>query len=183
MNNNLYEDSIILIGPSGAGKTTMAKYFENILNMPRINLDKMELDARDFNLRNQFGTNEDFYYYLIKTAIDLALKNETAYVIDFGANHSIYHDSKVLEEVKKLLKPFKNIVLLLPYRDKQKAITVMSNRSHGDTSNNAEFYDSLSNKELQTMTIYGEGRTPKEIADEILTNIERRRNFEASGTL
>ncbi len=183
MNKDIYEDSIILIGPSGAGKTTMANYFEKTLKMSRISLDKMELDARDLNLRDHFGTNEDFYYYLIKTAIDLALEHKNAYIIDFGANHSIYHDSKVLEEVKKLLRPFKNIVLLLPYKDKQKAITVMSDRSHGDTSNNAEFYDSLSNKELQTMTVYGEERSPKEIADEIFANIERRRNFEASGTL
>ena len=101
-----------------------------------------------------------------------------ATVVDFGAGHSIYRDKAVFDKVKKELKPFKNVVLLLPCKDEKKALDIMNARSTGDTSENLEFLRSPCNRELATMIVYAEGRSPQEISDEIISRINKRKEQE-----
>ena len=179
MNKNLYEDSIILIGPSGAGKSTVADDMEKRLKMPRVCLDKMASDARKNGERARFRTPDEFSYYMIHSLISVAEKREGAYaVVDFGAGHSIYKDKTIFAKVKKELKPFKNVVLLLPCKDESKALEIMASRSTGDTSDNLEFLRNPCNRELATMVVYADGRTPQEISDEIMSRIDQRKKRE-----
>lgn len=179
MSKNLYEDSIILIGPSGAGKSTVAEDMEKRLKMPRFCLDSIAHEARKNGYRSKFRTPDEFSYDMIHTLITTAQKYEGAYgVVDFGAGHSIYKDKEIFNKVKKDLKPFKNVVLLLPCRDEKKALEIMASRSTGDIRDNEEFLKSSCNKELATMIVYAEGRTPQEISDEIISRIEQRKKKE-----
>ena len=179
MNKKLYEDSIILIGPSGAGKSTVADDMEKRLKMPRFCLDRVASEARRNGHRAKFRTADEFNYDMIHTLITTAEKYEDAYgVVDFGAGHSIYKDKKIFNKVKKDLKPFKNVVLLLPCRDEKRALEIMASRSTGDISDNEEFLKSSCNKELATMVVYADGRTPQEISDEIISRIEQRKKRE-----
>ena len=54
----------------------------------------------------------------------------------------------------------------------------MAERSTGDISENLEFLRSQCNKELATMVIYADGRSPQEISDEIMSRIAKRKNQE-----
>ena len=95
-------------------------------------------------------------------------------IVDFGAGHSVYDDTLIFEEVKSMLKPFKNIILLLPCQDEIKALDIMEERSTGDTRDNKKFFESPCNKELATMIIYENGRQPSEIAEEIILRIKEK---------
>jgi len=176
---NLYEDSIILIGPSGAGKSTVASDMERRLKMPRFCLDSIASKARRNGHGAKFRTSDEFNYDMIHTLISTAQKYDGAYgVVDFGAGHSIYRDKAVFDKVKKELKPFKNVVLLLPCKDEKKALDIMNARSTGDTSENLEFLRSTCNRELATMIVYADGRSPQEISDEIISRIDQRKKKE-----
>ena len=175
--NKLYEDSIILIGPSGAGKSTIASDIEERLKMPRVCLDKLTSIARKSGYRARFKTSDEFNSHMIHTLVEEAKTNasNTPYVVDFGAGHSIYKDKEIFKRVKQDLKPFKNVVLLLPCKDEKKALEIMAERSTGDTSENLEFLRNPCNKELATMVVYAEGRTPQEITEEIMNRIQKRK--------
>ena len=98
--------------------------------------------------------------------------------MDFGAGHSVYDDKAIFEKVKTMLKPFKNVILLLPYKDEEKSLNIMKNRSTGDTRDNKKFFESQCNRELATITIYEDDRKPSDIADEIILRINERKEQE-----
>lgn len=174
MDKRLYEESIILIGPSGAGKSTTAEELHKITNMPRLCLDSIANRARDTGFRRKFKNADEFNYYMISEVLRKA-KDENLYgIVDFGAGHSVYDDEEIFERVRQLLKPFKNIVLLLPDEDTEKSLSIMERRSTGDTRENRKFIESSCNAELATMTIYGNNRQPSEIAEEIIFAIKQR---------
>lgn len=176
MNDNVYEKSIILIGPSGAGKSTIAEELSKKLNMQRLCLDRIANRARETGFRQNFKNTEEFNYFMIFEAIKKA-KNENMHgIVDFGAGHSVYDDKEIFEKVKNELKPFKNIILLLPSKDEELSLKIMQDRSTGDTSDNLKFIRSSCNKELATITIYGNNRTPSAIADEIISRIKEKQS-------
>lgn len=176
--SKLYTDSIILIGPSGAGKSTVAEVLSKRLNMPRLCLDRIANWARGNGIRQKFKSSDEFNSFMILESIKRAKEQGIPGIVDFGAGHSIYEDDEIFEIVKMGMKPFKNVVLLLPCEDEEDALRIMKERSTGDTNDNLMFLRSKCNKELATMTVYGNGRTPNEIADEVVDKIKARREKE-----
>lgn len=87
----------------------------------------------------------------------------------------MYDDRRIFESVKLMLRSFKNIVLLLPDKDERKALEIMEHRSTGYTRDNEKFLKSQCNKELDTMIIYGNGRQPSEITEDIIIHIQDRK--------
>lgn len=168
----LYKESIILIGPSGAGKSTVAEELRQITNMPRLCLDKIANNAKHNGIMNRFKNADEFNFYMISEVLKKVKEDNSYGIVDFGAGHSIYEDREIFEKVKAMLQPFKNIILLLPSQNKTEALSIMEQRATGDTRDNRRFIESPCNKELATMTIYGNGRQPLEIAEEILSRIK-----------
>lgn len=175
MDKKLYTNSIILIGPSGAGKSTVAKELEQITGMQRLSLDRIANNARKTGFIKNFKNTEEFNCYMISKLLEDAEKSDSYGIVDFGAGHSVYEDPQIFDCVKEMLKPFENIVLLLPDQDRKKSLEIMKNRSTGDTNDNGRFLLSICNYELATITVYGEGRLPSEIATEILQKINKRK--------
>lgn len=174
MDKRLYEESIILIGPSGAGKSTVASELQKMTNMPRLCLDRIANRARETGFRRRFKSSDEFNYYMISEVVKKA-KNDNLYgIVDFGAGHSVYDDNEIFERVKSMLRPFKNVVLLLPVKDEEQALSIMRARSTGDTGDNKKFFESPCNKELANIIVYGDGRSPAEIAEEIILRIKER---------
>lgn len=174
MNKKLYNESIILIGPSGAGKSTVAEELHKITNMPRLCLDQIANKARNTGLKSKFKSVDEFNCYMISKVLKQAQENNMYGIVDFGAGHSVYDDTLIFEEVKSMLEPFKNIILLLPSKDDKKALDIMKNRSTGDTRDNKKFLESPCNKELATMIIYENDRQPSEIAEEIISCVKEK---------
>ena len=173
-NEDLYNKSIILIGPSGAGKSSVAEELSKTTGMPRLCLDRIANNDRRTGFRNRFKSSQEYNAFMIRRAIEDAKKVGTPGIVDFGAGHSIYSDPKLFADVKKMMADFKNVVLLLPSADPNESLRIMNERSTGDTRDNKYFLNSPCNRELATMTIYGNGRSPKEIAESILEYIETR---------
>lgn len=173
--SKLYTDSIILIGPSGAGKSTVAEELRKITYMPRLCLDRIaNADRRNGVMRN-FNSPDEYNLSLLQKVLDAAVKEGAPGIVDFGAGHSVYRSKEIFEKVKKLLSNFDNVVLLLPSENIEESIDIMAKRSTGDYSTNREFILSPCNKELATMTVYGNNRTPEEIAKDILDRIKDRK--------
>ncbi len=161
-----------MIGPSGAGKSTTAQELQKITGMSRLCLDRIA-NSIIGNI-DRFNSVDEFNFSMISELLKKVKNNHSYGIVDFGAGHSVYDDEKIFEEVKKLLHPFKNIVLLLPSKNETEALKIMEKRSTGDTRDNEKFLKSPCNKELATMTIYENGREPSEIAEEILSKIKER---------
>ena len=174
MKDKLYDKSIIFIGPSGAGKSTIAEKLSKRLNMPRLCLDRIANRARESGIRDKFRSPDEFNAFMILEAIKRAKEQNIAGVVDFGAGHSVFQDERIFEVVQTALKPFKNIILLLPCENEEEALRIMKERSTGDTNDNLIFFRSECNKKLATMIVYGNGRNPSEIADEVINRIKER---------
>jgi shikimate kinase len=174
----LYEESIILIGPSGAGKSTVAEELRKKTGMQRLCLDIIANRARDTGFTRNFKNADEFNSYMILETLERVKKDGSYGIVDFGAGHSVYDNQEIFERVKAMLKPFKNIVLLLPDKDEEKSLDIMKNRATGDTRDNKKFFESPCNKELATMIIYGNNRQPLEIAEEIMQCIKKRKEHQ-----
>lgn len=174
--SKLYTDSIILIGPSGAGKSTVAEELRKITYMPRLCLDRIANADRRNGVRKNFNSSDEYNLSLLQKVLDAAEKEGMPGIVDFGAGHSVYRSKEIFGKAKKLLSNFDNVVLLLPSEDIEESIKIMAERSTGDYSTNREFLLSPCNKELATMTVYGNNRIPEEIAKDILDRIKNRKN-------
>ena len=170
----LYEESILLIGPSGAGKSTVAEELKKITGMPRLCLDYVANNDRKLGVAKNFNSSEEYNLYMLKKVLSIAKKEGKPGIVDFGAGHSIYDNTIIFNDVKKILKKFKNIVLLLPSVDVNKSLEIMSQRSTGDISSNKKFLISHCNRELATLVEYENGRKPREIAESIINRIKAR---------
>ncbi len=170
----LYNKSILLIGPSGAGKSTVAEELRQITQMPRLCLDRIANQDRNTGFMKNFRNADEYNSYMIKSILSRAKAEGIPGIVDFGAGHSVYRNLEIFNEVKSELKPFKNIILLLPSVDINESLRIMAERSTGDYSTNKEFITSPCNRELATMTIYGNNRMPNEIAHEICKKIDER---------
>ncbi len=164
-------NTIILIGPMGTGKSTVAKLLENqIEGMHRISLDNKDLLKMLYEKERKFRDFKNFEFMLTGTVLS-SLKKPC--IIDFGAGHSVYEDKNLREQMKKMCAQFKNIILLLPSMDKEKSREVLAERrkiklgSHKD-QDNWHFITSPNNYELATNTLYEENKTPEDISREIL---------------
>lgn len=182
----LNESGIILIGPIGSGKTTIDTLLSKKLNMPQCSMDEHRWEyyeeiGYDHKVAERLDQAEGFngvYRYWKEFEIHaverllLAHKNS---VIDFGAGHSVYENESYLERAKKALKPFNNVVLLLPSPDAGHALEVLSARnnfrSKDEINLNKHFIEHRSNFELAKYVVYTNAVKPEDSALQIIRKI------------
>ena len=183
------ENGIILIGPIGAGKSTIGELLSKRLNMPQCSMDKYrwgyyEEMGYDHEYAQRLEKDEGFtgvYRYwkgFEIYAVERILNEHKNSVIDFGAGHSVYENNVYLDRAKKALSPFKNVVLLLPSSDKEHSLNVLNKRnnfeSEEDINLNKHFIDHKSNYELAKHIVYTDGSEPEDTALEVLTRLKIR---------
>lgn len=164
-------NTIILIGPMGTGKSTVAKLLKNkIEGIDRISLDDRERLKILYKKERKFGNFKNFEFVLTGTVLSSLNK---PYIIDFGAGHSIYEDEILRSQMKKMCSQFKNIILLLPSKDKAKSREILAERrkiklgSHKD-QDNWHFITAENNYEIATNILYEENKKPEDISREIM---------------
>ena len=176
IDSDILKNSIIIIGPMGSGKSTIANLLREKTNMPRISLDDREQLSRLYDQQHNFDNFKEFEFYLTGMVLT-NLKEPT--IIDFGAGHSIYEDTMLFLEIKSLITKFSNVVLLMPSEDKEESV-VISNERKGIKSgsiedfDNRHFVDMPCNYELATITKYTKDKTPDQIANEIINQINQK---------
>lgn len=167
LSNEIKDNTIILIGPMGTGKSTIAKLLAR--NGNRIPLDDKEFLKGLYKRRGKFNNFKNFEFGLTGTVLS-SLKRPS--VIDFGAGHSVYEDESLRKQMQLMCSEFRNIILLLPSEDKEESRKILLERrnikqgTHRD-QDNWHFITAPNNYELATNIVYEDGKTPEAIAKEI----------------
>ncbi|MBD2102667.1 shikimate kinase [Leptolyngbya sp. FACHB-261] len=174
---------IILIGPIGAGKSTIGGLLSHRLGLPQCSMDKLR-----WSYYKEIGYDEDLAEHIRKTegfweinqywqpfeayAVERLLQEHNQCVIDFGAGHSVYEDVDLFQRVQRALAPYPNVILLLPSPDLDESIRILNERNEyvfdGKPNVNEHLVRHSSNYELAKFTVYTKNKRPEESCDEIL---------------
>jgi len=181
------KSGIVLIGPIGAGKSTLAKLLSAELGLLRCCMDDLrwpymqevgyeesvekQILARDGHYGNVFRYRKPFEAHMVERL----LAECDHCVIDFGATQSIYDNEDDFARVQQALAPFAHIVLLLPLPDKEESLHILKHRTWDGVAGGFDFQEYFvrhpSNYRLATMTIYTEGKKPEETCAEIVARM------------
>ena len=179
---NPSDSDIILIGPEGAGKSTIGKLLSQKLNLPQVSMDEVRWDyykeiGWEANKQRQIKEREGFagvYRYwkrFLIYSLERLLSEYSNCVIDFGAGNSVYEDDGEFARASELLSPYKNVVLLLPSPDLDESVDILKQRNQitiNGVEINSFFMTHASNQKLAKQVIYTNGKTPDEIKEDIL---------------
>jgi hypothetical protein len=177
---------IILIGPPGAGKSTLGTLLAEKLEAPQHSMDELRWDYyREIgydpevqkSLWEQQGFNAVVHYWkpFEIHAVErlLAAHHDCApgCVIDFGAGHSHYEDDTLFARAQQALAPFPNVVLLLPSSDLDESIRILNERTKEVAPpdfDHTSFVKHSSNHRLARRTVYTKDETPEQTRDRII---------------
>lgn len=183
--------SIILIGPSGAGKTTVAP-----LLALRLGWAAIELDTLRWTYYAEVGYDPQLAEQIRQQGGMIALARHwrpfdlyglervlrdypVDHVISLGAGHSVFDDPEQFDRAQQVLAPFPYVILLLPTPDIEESAQILRDRLAAKepdlhegfleviTMINREFMQHPSNRRLATHLVYTHGRTPQAVCDAI----------------
>src|SRR5579875_3150200 len=159
---------IILIGPMGAGKTTVATLLAEKLNLPRVSLDDVRFDyykqigydeaaANELEQLHGFLALYRYWKPFEAYAVEKVLAEHSHCVFDFGAGHSVYEDVDLFAHIRTVLEPFPNVVLLLPSPDLDESVFLLKQRGGDCVDGGVDFHEHFvkhpSNKSLAKITV------------------------------
>lgn len=177
---------IILIGPMGAGKSTIGEILAQKLGLPQVSMDRVRFD---YYAEAGWGTQEQKetfetegvagYYRRWRQfrllVVERILKENQNCVIDFGCGHSVYEEDADLERACELLAPYANVILLMPSPDLDESVAILRQQNTLQINGmeaNRFLMTHPSNQELAKLVVYTKGKTPSETKDEILQRLE-----------
>lgn len=187
--------TIILIGPLGAGKSTVGRLLAEKLDLPLCAVDKVrqayyeevgydeelaaKIAASDQGIRGVLRYSKPFEAQMVEKVV----ADHHHGIIDFGASNSVYDDKMLLVQIEKVLTPYPNVILLLPSPDPDESAAILKERlirmlnEAGKTFTdelfelNEYFVKHPSNHQLAKLVIYTKDKTPEEICDEIVQRV------------
>lgn len=185
---------IILIGPLGAGKTSVGRLLAERLGLPLCSIDELrpayyrkagydealaaQIAASDEGIQGVLRYSKPFEARMVEMALD-----EHHGVIDFGASNSVYDDPALLGRVESALGSYPHVILLLPSPDPDESAEILKDRlirmltavgkDYSDElfALNATFVQNPSNHRLAKRVIYTKDKSPGEICAEILASL------------
>lgn len=183
--------SVILIGPSGTGKSTQAALLAERLGIPNVSADTLrwtyyqdtEYDAeyaRELRATQGFPALVKYWQRFDPHIVERVLAEHPNSVINFGSGHTIYDDEAQFKRVQQALAPYKNVVLILPSADLEESIRVLTERQQTQAPPAdlpiiggliRDQVMSSCNPRLATLTVYTMEQTPEETCDTIMTHI------------
>jgi len=194
----MLDTNMILIGPLGAGKSTIGKLLGEALNLPAIELDDLRwgyyaeigYDAeRSEQIRREGGMKArgDYWNPFEIHSVERVVQDyPTGHVLSFGAGNSVFDDPAQMERVEKALAPYPYVILLLPSEDVEEVMRVLTERFRALVPDcpddifqqvmevNRHFVESPANARLATHTFYTSDQTPAETCAKILAALQLR---------
>ena len=176
---------IVLIGSSNTSKTSVGKLLAEQLNLAFISLpdisEKYFLEIGFNKTQQEQAWEEDggdgFYRYMMPFdayAIERALSEHRESVIEFAAEHSVYDDSQLLENVEQILQPLSHVILLVYSPDTEESLRVLEESNTAIVNGmpiNEHFVKHHSNHDLAKYVIYTKDKTPEQTCKDILSKI------------
>jgi shikimate kinase len=175
--------NIILIGPIGAGKTTVGGLLAKNLGISQVSMDNLREDyykeigydadvAKQKREANGFWGIYRYWKPFEAHAVGRILNDHKDCVIDFGAGHSVFEDEVLFAQVKQALSTYPNVILLLPSPDPDESIAILNEREEWlkdmNPNINEHFIKHHSNYDLAKHVVYTKGKSPEDTCDEIL---------------
>jgi shikimate kinase len=184
----MVQTPIILVGPMGAGKSTIAALLAERLKLERAELDELrweyfkEMDydreaARKLHEQGDLFGLVAFMKPLEVQSIVRVVSEHQNCVIDFGASNSVFDDEALLTTVKNALAPIQNVILLMPSPDPDESMQILNARIPNEVppENRAKFIElneyfsrHSTNYTLAKITVYSKGQTAEQTCDEIM---------------
>ena len=183
---------IILIGPPFSGKSTLGNLLAAELDLPQISLDNLRWDyyreigfddflAKEIRQKGGFLAVVAYWSLFNAHAIERILDDYHHCVFDFGAGPILFENNILKTQIANALKPFINVVHLLPSPNLQTSIQELRERGKHLQGTNAQGFDwsaffvqNEANRQLATYQVFTEGKTEAETCYEILARIQKR---------
>lgn len=189
--NEVYEKSILLIGPANNGKNAVANLLSENTSMPIVSMDtyreKYYCDLkydRDYanKIKRENGELARYEYSKPFEAyyISSFLSNlSVPAIIKFEPTQTVYEDTELFTKVYNAINKYANVVLLLPDIDLQDCWQQINKSSKVPTGSdlsklNWHLISSPCNTNLATYTLYTCDKNKEEIANEILEYISNK---------
>jgi shikimate kinase len=189
-------DTVVLIGPVCTGKSTLLPLVAARLGRHHVDLDAIaepyyEEVARGraaFLARIEATSRAEAHEWWQEGhphAVRRVLADHAGSVIAFGAGHTSYRNATRMAEVRDALESTNAfVVLVLPCEDGDRAVEILRARSMASRGRDwiergtdfiARWVDDPAQRALPTITVFTDGRTPEETADEIAGAATRHR--------
>lgn len=176
-------ETIVLIGPIGAGKTTQAKLLEKELGLPRCSYDEVKGKYwKELGVSKETASvinNEHGEYAMISymnefksKTIKSIINDHPGHIIDLGGGAQTFDEPHQVKTVLKALEHIPNVFLLMPSSDLATNIKSLPGLKENYPIN-AYLIMHPTNELFSKKTIYTQGKTPEETMHEIINHIKK----------
>ncbi len=174
-------ETIILMGPVGAGKTTQAKLLSKELGRPRCSYDEVKsgyLNELGFSKKAaltieaeqgeyaMFCHMNNFRYQVLRKVIE----EHPGHIIDLGGGIHCYNEPHQIDSTKEVFDPIDEVFYLLPSKDLATNINTLPGFKEGFAINTYIMMHPT-NALYAKKIIYTLGKTTEEITREIIGQI------------
>ncbi len=185
------QDTIVLIGPPAAGKSTIGEILSKRLGRPHVSLDLLRYDyyaeigyddvyAQNLRQTQGFAALVAYWKKFDAHAVERIMAEHQGSVIDFGAGHSVYEEESEFQRVWRALAPYPYVVLLTPSLDPVEAMAVIRERLvpviDFETMRDVIEYHVRhpSTRRLAKFTVLTGQKSPEETVNQIINHLDMR---------
>lgn len=176
--------TILLIGPMGVGKSSVARLLAEALSLPVVDVDQLrwaqfaQMPGYDpavveaFFARDEGEKAFDYMKPYEAQLVENILRAPGPGVYDFGAGYTVYEDAALFDRVRRAFAPYAHVVLLRYSPDAAESLAALFAR-HDLPENlyyalNRPFIERPCNAMLATHTVDTKGKTAAQAASEVL---------------
>jgi shikimate kinase len=180
---------VFLLGPVGAGKTTIGRLLAQQLQRPQASLDGLrwryyqeigydEAEQKRIMAAEGLAGVLDYWKRFDLHAIERLLAEHRDCIVDFGAGQTVFTGEAELVRLQKLLAPYPNVFLLLPSADLDESVAILHQRRQRQTAvQGVELDRFLINtylaQGLASLVVYTGQKMATETRDEIIRWLNR----------